>query len=457
MTSIDWDFWTRQREALAAGTNFMYADEFPELVAEEYDIVTFRGGNRSGKTYCGSGWILILALKYESSRWFILSQNFQRGKSTTFSEFFELLPGENTDPYAGGQAENSPLVSDFNVNDKRLRLINGSVIYLAGADSAHRFEGASINGAWLDEVALYDDLTGVMDVLAKRLDRGPPETMMWTGTPFTGNAYEDIVIDGVDADGQPVGLDIYDVQASVVDNPWLSESQLERVKNRFKGTKKEGMVLHGEFTDPDGLVFPEFTDSNLVDDDIDSRLIPGWCAYVYDYGFGDPRVVLYVRVTDAGEMIVLDEFYRSEEMTEQAISWMDARPGTGVVISDHSPEDIERFTQAGYPAVPAEKDRDTGVEQVRRWLRDNDLRIHQRCSETIDEIEKYEQEEFKQAKGKDHSMDCLRYLILGVERGQISPPENVVSGKDESGAVDSVDLTGSSKPGYEDYPGGGPV
>lgn len=157
---IDWGYWDAQLETLEA------------LDSGAYDVVVYRGGYGSGKSVLGARWIIETSLRVPDGHSLVMGQDFSKGEGTTYTVFFEQLPGENTvdKDGAAGDPENSPIVAGYNRNKKRLTLINGHVIRLGSADRWNRYAGAEFNAVWMDEVAHYEttDLYKLNEMLISR-------------------------------------------------------------------------------------------------------------------------------------------------------------------------------------------------------------------------------------------------------------------------------------------------
>lgn len=91
------------------------------------------------------------------------------------------------------------------------------------------------------------------------------------------------------------------------------------------------------------------------------RVEAGWRVYGYDAGWNDPRVVIEVGKTPAGQLVALGEFYEQETHVDDAIGWLADRP-TGRIYAEHVPGEIERLRrETGHRVERAEKDLDLGL------------------------------------------------------------------------------------------------
>jgi hypothetical protein len=427
-------------------------DPYPNAdddTAGEWDIVGALGGYRSGKTTVGSRWIISRALSRPGTRWLAMAQDFQKGKKTTYKVLYQNLPGELThiltSEYNG--PEHSPIVRDFNRQDKILTLVNNTQIVLGSADDPGRHAGDEFNGVWLDEPSLYgSDLHQIRRMVGSRLSAGPPAVQLWTytGNGRAGNAAYDIMERRVDEEEDPLSININVIKLSVLRNPFISTDTKRGLVRQYEGTGREEQGLYGGYAAARGLVYSGFSRNTHVVPEVEA-----WEAvadtefrmYGYDAGWSDPRVLLTLGRNPYGQLIVLDEYYQSEKHVEHAVRWLQGGlPETdespeGVIWSEHEPSDIQKFRKAGYRAVRADKSLDAGISDVRKRLGTDSrgrvgLLISDACENLIREIQDYQTEEVGTKSAEDHAVDALRYAVRGYESVDLT---------DSSGSGSSVE------------------
>jgi hypothetical protein len=413
---LAFDFSERQRAALDA-------------LGGDADLVALLGGYRSGKSVTGARWLLTQALEYPGTRHLAMGIDFAKAQGATYRVLFEQLPAVDvrTDlvtSHVNGP-ERSPLVADYNRSEHRLTLTNDSVIKLGAADVWNRYAGDEYAGVWLDEPSHYSDLHAILEMIGSRLTAPTgPKTQLWT---LTGNGYNaawEILEKREDAAGDPIGLDIDVVTASIHTNPYLSEEDVDRLERQFTDTGREEQALAGGFAAATGLVYSDFSrDTHVIpQDEAERRGTGAWRIYGYDAGWNDPRVVLEVGRTDYGQLVVLDEFHAGESHVEDAVAWLADRP-EGTVFCEHEPADIEKFKRAGRRAQRADKSIDAGIDEVRRRLATDDedrvgLLVAEDCRHTIREFLGYQEEDVGGSRATDHCLDALRYAIMGEAHGE---------------------------------------
>jgi phage terminase large subunit-like protein len=241
---LTYDVWDAQRRTLDA------------VNSGDNDIVAFLAGYGSGKTVFGARWLIKQALDHPGSRFLGMGIDFTKARDTTFRVLFEQLPGERTgivtSSYNG--PETSPIVADYNRQNHRLTLTNDTVVKLGSADRWNRYAGDEYGGVWLDEPSHYgEDLHDLLEMIGSRL-RGVdgPKAQLWTLTGNGHNAAFDILERKQDSDGQPLGLNVEQVRASTLNNPFLDTGEKERFERQYGNTSREQQALYGGFATGSG-------------------------------------------------------------------------------------------------------------------------------------------------------------------------------------------------------------
>jgi hypothetical protein len=161
-------------------------------------------------------------------------------------------------------------------------------------------------------------------------------------------------------------------------------------------------------------------------------------------------VVVEIGKTAYDQLVVLDEFYRTETPVKDAITWVEDRP-RGRIYAEHAPADIQKFENAGHRIEKAEKSIDDGINEVRERLNAEadpegrpELLVSDRCENLIREFLGYKEEEIGTSTATDHALDTLRYVCMGEvsNSGGMSSAvarfgvENNGDGEDGGGGID---------------------
>lgn len=414
---LDWEFWDAQLDVIDA------------IYSGDYDVVCFRGGYGSGKTVLGARLVIEVALSITESHCLVMGQDFKKAGVTTYNVFFEQLPGENTVPDEGGDPENSPIIADYNRNDKRLTVINGSVIRLGSADKWNRYAGAEFNIVWKDEPAHYDNTDiyklNEMIVSRQRTEEGP-NVSLWTSTGNGFNDFYDFTERQVTNDGDPLPTRIKNVVADSRNNPFLPEK--EKLTRQFADTVREDEALAGGFAAAEGLVYSTFSREHHIvpEATVSERITDADPIYGYDAGWGHARVLIEWQPTHYDQWLATDCYYETETSFEHLC---DPSDGSGWVYeedkprsklyAEHEPEHIQKFNRAGFGAVQAEKSLDEGIPFMRGLLETKGdperpgLLVSDRCVELIQEFQSYKEEHVgKSGDVPDHCLDASRYALF---------------------------------------------
>lgn len=410
------------------------ADTRDALEAGDHDLVVLRTGYGGGKSITGAQWVHRGALldTQGDAKSLVMAQDYAKGKSTTYAVFFETLPGTDTNPFDNGDPETSPIIANYNSNDKRLTYITGHTVFLGGADKWSRFAGAEFARIWCDEVAHYDntDLYRLHEMLVtrQRTEVGP-NTTLWTSTGNGYNQFYDITERQVDGDDEPLRWRdrMTVIEASTEDNPFLPDGALEKIKAQFRGTEREQQGLHGGFAAAEGLVYESFgRQTHVVDtpgDYIDDTAMP---IYGYDAGWDHPRVLIQWRPTHHDQWIATALYYETGKEFEHLCDpsdgsgWVyDNDLERGPLYCEHEPEHIQKFRRAGFNAVEAEKSLDEGIPHVRGLLDtkgEDDrpgLLVASDLVELIQEFQSYKRDHVGSSKDvPDHCLDATRYALF---------------------------------------------
>jgi len=424
----------------AAAVDYKWADYQAyvrnQLEGGAVDLVVLRTGYGGGKSITGAQWIHRGALtdRDGDGKSLVMAQDYAKGKSTTYSVFFETLPGDDTNPFENGDPEDSPIVADYNTNDKRLTYVTGHTTFLGGADKWSRFAGAEFCRIWCDEVGHYPPQTDLyklheMLVTRQRTDIGP-NTTLWTSTGNGFNQFYDITERQVDRDDEPLPWAdrLHVVQASTEENPFLPADGLEKIRQQFAGTEREAQGLHGGFAAAEGLVYDQFSrqvhvkSQTWIDTHVDNEAPP---IYGYDAGWDHPRVLVQYRPTTYDQWAATRLYYETGREFEHlcdpsaGAGWVyEADLERGRLYGEHEPEHLQKFSRAGFAVEKADKSLDEGIPHVRGLLETDDegrpgLVVSDQLTELIQEFQSYKEEHVgKSADVPDHVLDATRYALF---------------------------------------------
>jgi len=405
---------------------------------------TFRGyvgGRASGKTTAGAAEAVRQAIEQPGSEGIILAPTYKVLKQATQKTFFKMLH-----PW---------LIHSYNDSDKRLEIINGSLVWFRSTEEEDVSRGIDATWFWADEAALMGHMA--WDILLGCLR----QVHIWDGLPYNHMGWATSTPRGFtflwelfEKTGHP--LENNYIISSARDNPWLTDKFIQRLVNKYTGAFAQ-QEIEGLWTAFEGLVYPEFNPEVHVVNIYEPPHIErkySKMLYLHDFGLHNPMVVLACGVDGDERMWILEEVYAEDMLVEEMIQErirMEEKWGKGQGIADPSnPEAIYRLNRAGCTtrkprniagkmrgSLEKEGDVNYGVSLLRGRLkvqRDGRPRlfVDRRAVNTISEFRQYVYEESKEGrpikerplKVNDHSMDAARYGAMDLDRG--APMELVV-------------------------------
>lgn len=319
-------------------------------------------------------------------------------------------------------------------NESRLEIVirnkfgTTSLIVLYGWEAVQeRGKGVGVknNHIFFDEVSKYKNfLYGWEEILRPTLiDLKGGATFISTPNGFN-HFYDLTLMEGNDKDYKYFHF-------TSMDNPFLPEEELVKMKNEMTDDRFAQEIL-GEFRKKEGLVYKEFKrDLHIVDTlpDLFMEKLGG-----IDWGHTHPAVILTVKKDYDGNYWVTNEWYK-QERTETEIVDMVASMGFNKVYPDsENASGCKALRNKGVNVRDIVKGTGSvvsGIQKVRELLKQNRLKIHRSCVNTIQEFESYS---YPDGKGKipdenptkefDDAMDALRYVVMSdIDLARSSGPK----------------------------------
>jgi len=364
----------------------------------------FIGGVGSGKTFAGFAEGMKYAVLHAGSRGMVVSPTYPMLKDAILPFLETRLPRY--------------LIREFNKQDKRLVIFNGSVIYFRSADKPDRLRGPNLAWFWIDEAALCAYATWKI-MLARLRQEGFPLRGWITTTPKGRNWVYQVFIENASPQHAVI-------RATSYDNPYLPSDFVEDLKHTYDDKFFRQEVL-AEFVTYEGLVYPEFSRERHTHIDPPDRLRR--VVLGVDYGYTNPSAVLVIGVDEFERVWVVDEWYKRHKTQAEVadvVAELAARYGAEKVFVDPSAASLIAEIQQRHISVePANNDVLAGISKIRSLLQKrpegwSGIKILRRCPHTIAEFESYELEQTadgfrdKPKKVNDHAMDALRYAVMGL-------------------------------------------
>lgn len=211
----------------------------------------------------------------------------------------------------------------------------------------------------------------------------------------------------------------------MTDNPSLSEKTLERYRTQYTGVFYD-RYIRGLWVAADGLIYPMFGASNIVDDIPDS----GEYYISVDYGTLNPFSA-GLWCWDGKHATRIREYYysgrdeRLNKTDEEYYSEIENLAGDlqirSVVVDPSAASFIEVIHRHHRFSVrKAINDVVPGIVTTARYLQDGTIKIHRDCKDEIREFGLYrwdeKSNEDRPIKENDHAMDETRYFVMTILR-----------------------------------------
>lgn len=364
----------------------------------------FKGGaTRSGKTYLDFKWIIPLRIRERAGK-DGLAVILGVTKSTIERNVLEPMRNLYGDKLVG------------TISSDNTAWIFGEKCYCLGAEKVSqvsKIRGASIKYCYGDEVADWSE--EVFALLKSRLDK---EYSCFDGTynPQYPNHWLKRFLDS--------DADIFSQVYTIDDNPFLPPSFVENLKKEYAGTVFYDRYILGKWTLAEGLVYPMFGDSCIVQD------IPDTGDYYIsiDYGTHNPFSAGLWCVTKT-EAVQIGEYYycgreeRKEKTPEEYYSEVKRLAGgrdIKCLIVDPSADAFIATVKKhhGFKVRGAVNDVLPGIQTTAEMIASGKLKIHESCEDTIREFGLYRWDEKAESdrvvKENDHAMDEVRYMVMTV-------------------------------------------
>lgn len=364
----------------------------------------FKGGaTRSGKTYLDFKWIIPLRIRERAGK-DGLAVILGVTKSTIERNVLEPMRNLYGDKLVG------------TISSDNTAWIFGEKCYCLGAEKVSqvsKIRGASIKYCYGDEVADWSE--EVFALLKSRLDK---EYSCFDGTynPQYPNHWLKRFLDS--------DADIFSQVYTIDDNPFLPPSFVENLKKEYAGTVFYDRYILGKWTLAEGLVYPMFGDSCIVQD------IPDTGDYYIsiDYGTHNPFSAGLWCVTKT-EAVRIGEYYycgreeRKEKTPEEYYSDVKRLAGgrdIKFLIVDPSADAFIATVKKHheFKVRGAVNDVLPGIQTTAEMIASGKVKIHKSCEDAIREFGLYRWDEKAESdrvvKENDHAMDEIRYMVMTV-------------------------------------------
>ncbi len=363
-------------------------------------------GTGSGKTYFAPRYVYSkLRERGDGAVWLAASPTYRMGQRILIPAYTEFLVDQL------GIAKFHKADAYFEIRDDLGRY----TINMASADNPLSMEGQHVDGVHLDEGGMMALMA--LEVSQRRIGFRLGELLV-TSTPYFINWLKTIMLDRYLA-GDP---DYHVSTFPSTMNPYYPAEEMERAQ-RSLSPARFAMMYEGRFERPEGLIYPDWADSMLVD----PFTIPAdWTRLGgLDWGWNNPTAGVLGAVSPDDVLYLYAEYYQPERTIQAHSEALSVLSGDGDVVwySDPSARaEAEQARDYGLYTEPAMNDVLAGISEVTARIRKGQLKVFRGMVNWLDEMASYrwavkagtEDRTEKPVKEHDHLMDATRYLCAAL-------------------------------------------
>lgn len=376
-------------------------------------------GRRSGKTFLGVLELVQGAAERPGSVNWYIGPTYGAAKDIAWALLKQLV-----EPFRAVGLIERAVESDLLV-----RWTNGATIQLKGADKPDSLRGVKISRLVVDEYAVMKRAVWEEVLQPATSDLRAP--VLFLGTPQGFDHFHSIYKMELANPGDWKSFHVKTSEAGTI-----PAGEIERAR-RDMDPRVFQQEYEASFVTFSGQVYSDFTRARHVPED-PILFVPGAeYALGMDFGWSAPSVVLFANIDGLDNVSVFAEYVRRETpISTIALAIRDMAPGFLPTLIACDPagaakseamgldaiselrgvfgRDVVRF-KANYPGVIQD-----GVSIIRKWLRNDKLRISRTCPHLIQALEMYRYPEPKDDVQSeqplkdgisDHACDALRMLM----------------------------------------------
>lgn len=217
------------------------------------------------------------------------------------------------------------------------------------------------------------------------------------------------------------------------DNPSLTEEFKNSIKRSSRGIYYK-RAIEGEWAYAEGLVFPEFGASNIINEPLELRDV--YYGGI-DHGITNPTCFLVISISyhKFPRILVEKEFYfnsskegykkTDNELADIAQDFFNVYNIKSIYIDPKAAGfqlELQRNRRFPCPIMPAKNDVQIGINKLSDLLGSGNLKINGCCRNLIRELRTYAWDPIMSKNGldaplkkNDHAIDALRYCIASTD------------------------------------------
>ncbi len=377
-----------------------------EILLNNSRFKTVVAGRRFGKTFLSVNMILKEAVTGVDKNCWYVAPTYGSAKEIAWDMLIHTIPPE--------------YVYKTNESSLTLRLINGSVISLKGAEKPNNLRGRALDFCVLDEFADMRPEAWHEVIRPSLSDR--QGSAVFIGTPKGRNHFYDLWAKGIDGANNWASFQYTTIQGENVPEEEIEAARADLDERTFK------QEYEAEFVTYQGLIYYGFSREESV---LDMKDDSGTLHIGMDFNLDPMSAVICIR--KGGKLYAIDEIVMYGSNTDEMVAEIKDRYGNRNIIIYPDPASRQRKTSAGGRtdlsilqnagfSVKAKNShalvRDR-INAVNSRLLSGDserhLYISPKCKQTIKSLERQTYKEGTSVPNKDdgfdHMNDALGYLI----------------------------------------------
>ena len=309
------------------------------------------------------------------------------------------------------------------IKNNKLSLADGnySTVYFDGWENISALVGEEFDFLVMDEVSKYRNFwVGWQEILRPTL--GPRKGQaMFISRPQGFNHWYDLTLLELKNENYKT------FHATSYDNPHIDPKEIEEARKELS-PERFSQEYMAEFVKQEGLIYKDFKRTHhVVKTEPDVGMVVEFIAGL-DWGFEHPSVVLHCKVDRMGNVWVLDEWVKRHKTECEVVNYVASCNFNAVYPDPENKSGVESLSRAGVSVREVHKGSGSvaaGIDRVRHYLRENKIKVHERCLNTISEFEtySYQPEKEEPQEENDDCLDALRYVISAL---QYNPTHTVI-------------------------------
>ena len=313
-----------------------------------------------------------------------------------------------------------------NINESRLevgiRTQDGgkSQIWLRGWESIETLRGQKFDLIIIDEVASMKNFKASWEEVVRPTLTDVAGHAMFISTPKGFNHFYELF------NREQEDKDYKSFHFTSYDNPYIPKEELDKAKEEMTEDRFAQEYM-ADFRKTSGLVYKEFDRKRHIfdNDTVHPQIVETMLGI--DFGYTNPAAILEIKKDSDNHYWVYSEWYKTKQSNSQIAEKALSFSPNFVYADPEAPEKIQELMSKGLNLRDVNKGKDSvqnGINRVRELFKQNRLHIHERCKNTILELETYHYEDDEGLDGNskenpikdnDHAMDALRYVLMTNE------------------------------------------